>query len=127
MFTPAMLDHFEKPRNVGELSPPALMAEATNPVCGDILRLWLLLEGGRVREARFKAQGCVAAIAAASLLTETIIGMQLEEAARISATQLSAALGGLPPESGHAADLAEQALRAALRQHQDSTPGQPLR
>jgi nitrogen fixation NifU-like protein len=114
MYNAVVLDHFQNPRNSGELPPPALNVEVTNPVCGDILRLWLSIDGGRL-SARFQAKGCVAAIAASSVLTELAQGKTVEEAARIRAAQIAAALGGLPPESGHAAVLAEEALQTALK------------
>lgn len=117
-----MLDHFQNPRNAGELAPPAITVEVTNPVCGDILRLSVLVEGGRLRDVRFKARGCVASIACGSLLTELIHGKRLEEAGRVSAFDLAKALGGLPPESGHASVLAEDALKAALREARRSRP-----
>ena len=116
MHSPAMVDHFQNPRNAGELPPPAITVEVTNPVCGDILRLSVLVEGGRLRDVRFKAKGCVASIACGSLLTELVKGKRLEEAGRISAFNVATVLGGLAPESGHASVLAEDALKAALRE-----------
>ena len=110
-----MLDHFQNPRNAGELPPPAVTVEVTNPACGDILRLSVLVEEGRLREVRFKTSGCVASIACSSLLTELIQGKTLEEAKRTSAFQIAKGLGGLPPESGHASILAEDALKAVLK------------
>ena len=116
MHSPAVLDHFQNPRNAGELPPPAITVEVTNPVCGDILRLSVLVEGGRLRDVRFKAKGCVASIACGSLLTELIKGKTLAAAGRISAFVVATALGGLAPESGHASVLTEDALKAALRE-----------
>jgi nitrogen fixation NifU-like protein len=115
MFNATILDHFERPRNAGALPAPAAKSEVTHPVCGDILCLWLRAEGGRVREIRFKAKGCVASIASASALTELVQGKTLLEAAALTPGDIGAALGGLPPESGHAAELAEQALKEALQ------------
>ena len=115
VFNDIILDHFEHPRNAGELAPPAHMIETSNPVCGDILRVSLLANEGCIDDIRFKARGCVAAIACGSMLTEIAMGKTLEQAALLSAKEISAALGGLPPESGHAAELAEQALKIALR------------
>jgi SUF system NifU family Fe-S assembly protein len=115
MFNATILDHFQNPRNAGELSPPAIVVEATNPVCGDILRLWLLVDQGRISDIRFKAKGCVASIASSSMLTVLVKGKTIEQAAAISSDTLAAELGGLPPESGHAAELAEEALRSALQ------------
>ena len=116
MYNAVVLDHFQNPRNAGELPPPALSVEATNPVCGDILRLWLAIDGVRLTGVRFQAKGCVAAIAAGSVLTELAQGKTVEEAAKLRATEIAAALGGLPAESGHAAVLAEDALKQALRE-----------
>lgn len=115
MYTAILLDHFRNPRNAGELPPPAVTVEVTNPVCGDILRLSLRVEEGRLREVRFKARGCVASIACSSLLTELIQGKSLDEAGRVSAAEITAGLGGLPSESGHAAVLAQDALQQALQ------------
>jgi len=113
--SPVLLDHFQNPRNVGELPPPAVTVEVSNPACGDILRFSVLVQEGRIQEARFKARGCVASIACGSVLTERVLGKTLEEAAKISAAEVASAIGGLPPESGHAGVLAEDALRAALK------------
>ena len=74
-----------------------------------------MVESGALREVRFKAKGCVAAIASGSMLTEMIMGKKLEAACQLSANEIAAALGGLPPESGHAAELAEQALKSAVQ------------
>lgn len=115
MWNPTILEHFERPHNTGELPLPALKAECTNPVCGDILHLWLLAENGCIREIRFKAKGCVAAIAAASMLTTLARGKTLEEADQLTVHELTAALGGLPPESGHAAELVVQGLKSILQ------------
>jgi nitrogen fixation protein NifU and related proteins len=110
-----MLDHFQNPRNAGELPPPAVTVEVSNPACGDIMRLSVRVEDGRLRDVRFKTRGCVASIACGSLLTEIIHGKTLEEVKRTSAFDIAKKLGGLPPESGHASILAEDALKAALK------------
>jgi nitrogen fixation NifU-like protein len=115
MYSPAMLDHFQNPRNAGELPPPAVTVDVSNPACGDIMRLSLLVEQNQIRDVRFKAKGCVAAIACGSLLTELVQGKSLEDAAQLSAAGIAGGLGGLPPASGHAAVLAEDALKAALK------------
>ena len=118
MFNATILDHFSNPRNAGELSAPAIVIEASNPVCGDILRLWLLVDQGVIRDIRFKAKGCVAAIASGSMLTTLASGKSLDAAAAISPEMIANALAGLPPESGHAAELAAEALRNALQRVQ---------
>ncbi len=115
MYSPTLLDHFQNPRNAGELPAPAVIVEVSNPACGDIMRLSLVIEQDRLKDVRFKTRGCVAAIACGSLLTELIKGKSLEEASRVSAADVAAGVGGLPPASGHAAILAQDALKAALK------------
>ncbi len=118
VYSALLLDHFQNPRNVGEIPSPAVTVEVSNPACGDIMQLSLLAGQGHLRDVRFKTRGCVASIACGSLLTELIKGKSLEEVKKLSAADLSAGLGGLPPASGHAGVLAEDALREALRQLQ---------
>lgn len=114
MFHDSVLDHFRSPRNVGELADASAMVEVTNPVCGDVLRLSARLEGGRIAEARFKTQGCVAAIASSSVLTELLRGKSLSEAKNISPEEISQALGGLPQATYHAAQLCRDAVTALV-------------
>lgn len=114
-YHPTLLDHFQNPRNAGELAEPAVSVEVTNPACGDILRLAVRVEQGRFQEVRFKARGCVAAIACGSVLTELLQGKTREEAEQVTAAEVAAGVGGLPPESGHASLLAEDALKAVLQ------------
>jgi|SRR5690242_14635246 len=114
MYSAAVLDHFKNPRNAGDLADATTVAEATNPVCGDVLRLAVRVENGRIAEARFKAQGCVTAVACASILTEMAAGKTLTEARAISASQISDALGGLPQATFHGAQLATDALALLL-------------
>ena len=116
MYSAEILDHFQNPRNPGEISGASASAEIENPVCGDILRLTLKVRDGRIAEARFKAKGCVAAMACGSALTELIGGRNLDEARHLRREHLDAAVGGLPQASTHAAQLALDALSAALRQ-----------
>ncbi len=115
MYSATVLDHFKNPRNAGELTGATATVDVNNPVCGDILRLSVRVEGGRITDARFKTQGCVTAVACSSLLTELIQGKSLEDARRINPAQISDALGGLPPATSHGAQLACDALQAALR------------
>ncbi|HUL33615.1 MAG TPA: iron-sulfur cluster assembly scaffold protein [Candidatus Eisenbacteria bacterium] len=114
MFSEKLLDHFQRPRNAGELAGATATAEVGNPVCGDVLRLAILVDGGVVREARFLCRGCTASIASGSALTERITGRSLDEVRSVQAEEISAALGGLPPASIHAAQLAVDALRTIL-------------
>jgi nitrogen fixation protein NifU and related proteins len=112
VFSEAVLDHFRNPRNAGELPGATATVEVTNPVCGDILKLFARFESGCFLEARFLCRGCTTAIACASLLTERLRGRTLAEAQFITAESLSSALGGLPPATFHGAQLAADAVVA---------------
>jgi nitrogen fixation NifU-like protein len=114
MYSREVLDHFHSPRNVGEIEEPTAVAATSNPVCGDAMKLWILVRDGNVAEARFRVQGCVPAIACGSWLTEAIKGKPVAELAAISPEQIETALGGLPAASSHASMLAVAALREAL-------------
>jgi nitrogen fixation protein NifU and related proteins len=115
MYSAQVLDHFEHPRNAGEIADADATAEIENPACGDVLRLSLKLDGERICDIRFKAKGCVPSIACASMLTQLVIGKSVESVRRIDRASIVEALGGLPQASTHAAQLALDALSAALR------------
>lgn len=107
-------DHFTNPRNAGEMRDATAVAEETNPVCGDRLRLYLRLSGDRIEAATFLAYGCPPSIACGSALTELIQGRTIGGAMELTRQQLVAAVGGLPSRKQHAAALAMETLRAAL-------------
>jgi nitrogen fixation protein NifU and related proteins len=115
MYSERLLDHFQNPRNVGELPAPAITLEVSNPACGDILRLSVRIEQGRVVEARYKVRGCTASIAAGSALTELVLGKTRAEVAQINATAIENAIGGLAAESKHAAVLGADSIKSLLR------------
>jgi len=115
MYSDLLLDHFQRPRNVGELPPPAITVEVSNPACGDILRLSVRFDGGRVAEARYKVLGCTASIAAGSALTELISGKTQAEIAGVRPGDVEKAVGGLAAESKHAAMLCADGIKALLR------------
>jgi nitrogen fixation protein NifU and related proteins len=115
MFSETLLDHFQHPRNAGELPAANIKIEVANPVCGDVLQLAAIIENKRVREIRFLCRGCTASIACASLLTESLQGRELSAVSSLTSESLAASLGGLPPASFHAAQLAHDALQALLR------------
>ena len=115
MFNEIVLDHFRAPHNAGDLPDASATVEVTNPVCGDVLRLAVRVENGRIAGARFKTQGCVAAIACSSFLTDEIIGKSVPELQAITPRQISEALGNLPPATFHAAQLAADAVAALLK------------
>ena len=114
MFNDTILDHFRNPRNAGSLPDATAVAEVTNPVCGDILRLSVRLDNGLIEAVRFKTQGCVAAIASSSALTELMLGKSPADVRSITAKEISEALGGLPPATFHAAQLCADALAALI-------------
>lgn len=115
MYSDIFLDHFKNPRNVGELPPPAVTVEVSNPACGDILRLSVLLEGGSVRAVRYKIRGCTASIASGSALTEWMVNKTPRELAELKATVVDELVGGLIPESKHAAVLCVDGVKAVLK------------
>jgi nitrogen fixation NifU-like protein len=116
MYSPQLLDHFEHPRNAGDLAHADAHVRVENPACGDILELFANIREGAIAEIRFKAKGCVPAMACGSLITEMAKGKSVAEAGAISSKEVVEGIGGLPPASGHAAQLAIDALRALLRE-----------
>jgi nitrogen fixation NifU-like protein len=112
MYSEAVLDHFQNPRNAGTLDAATAVISVENPVCGDILELSARMDAGRIAEARFRTRGCVTAVACSSLLTELLHGKTLAEARAITPEQLSEALGGLSQATLHAAQLARDAAVA---------------
>jgi nitrogen fixation protein NifU and related proteins len=115
MYSPQLLEHFEHPRNAGDVANPDLSIQLENPVCGDVLRLSLKLRDGRIGEIGFRAKGCVPALACASALTELVKNRTVAEARQISREDLISLLGGLPEASSHACQLALDALAALLK------------
>src|SRR2546425_200658 len=101
MYSQRLLDHFQNPRNVGELDPPAVTVEVSNPACGDILRLSVRFEGEVAVEARYKTRGCTASIATGSALTGWMVGKTRAELADIRPQTVEDAVGGLAAESEH--------------------------
>jgi nitrogen fixation protein NifU and related proteins len=116
MYSAQLLDHFQHPRNAGDLPHADAAAQIENPACGDVLRLTLKISGSRIIQAAFKAKGCVPAIACGSALTALIIGKTLDEACALGREDLIAALGSLPQASTHAAQLALETLKSAIGQ-----------
>jgi nitrogen fixation NifU-like protein len=114
MYLAELLDHFEHPRNSGELADATTRRRIENPACGDVLELTAKVIGDRIDDIRFRAKGCVPAMACASALTELAKGKSIKQASAISKDDVVLAVGGLPPASGHAAQLAVDALRAIL-------------
>jgi NifU-like protein involved in Fe-S cluster formation len=114
-YSEAFKDHLAHPRNAGELAGANAVAEETNPVCGDRLRLNLLIRDGRIEAARFLAYGCPPTLACGSALAEMLGGMTVEDALKLTRKEVVSALGGLPSRKQHAAALAIETLRAAIQ------------
>jgi nitrogen fixation protein NifU and related proteins len=115
LYSERLIDHFQNPRNVGELPPPAVTVEATNPACGDILRISVRFEGGVVREVRYKTRGCTASIAAGSALTEWLSGKSKQEISAFRPSEIEDLIGELEPESKHVGVLCATAVHLLLR------------
>ena len=113
-YSEKVMEHFRNPRNVGEIKNPDGVGHVGNPVCGDIMELYIKVENDVIVDAKFKTFGCGAAIATSSMVTELVKGKRVEEALAISNKAVAEALGGLPPIKMHCSVLAEQALRSAI-------------
>ena len=116
-----VLDHFRNPRNAGELPDANAVGEDRNPVCGDHMKLMLRIDGGAVSAARFLTRGCGAAIATSSAATELLIGMPIDDAAKLERADFVDAVGGLPKSKVHCSVLAAGALRKALADYRGRT------
>jgi nitrogen fixation NifU-like protein len=114
MYSQKLLDHFHHPRNVGEIENATTVVEVTNPVCGDVMKLWVVVRQGKIAEVKFKVAGCVPAVACGSWLTEVMRGKPLAELAALTSEQIESGLGGLPAASHHAAVLAADAVKQLL-------------
>jgi nitrogen fixation NifU-like protein len=116
MYSTQVLDHFQNPRNPGTVANPDASVQVENPACGDVLKLTLRVAAGRIEAIRFLAQGCVPALACASLLTELVQGKTIAEARQLRREELIRGIGGLPQASTHASHLAMDTLAALLKQ-----------
>jgi nitrogen fixation NifU-like protein len=114
LYSDKVMDHFQNPRNVGEIEDADGVGEIGNPVCGDIMKLYIKVKDNRILDAKFKTFGCGAAIATSSMITELVKGKTLEEAERISKNTVAEALDGLPAIKMHCSNLAADALHKAI-------------
>lgn len=119
MYTEKVMDHFTNPRNVGEIENPAGVGEVGNAKCGDIMRIYLDIEGDVIKDVKFKTFGCGAAVATSSMVTEMVKGKTLAEAEVISNAAVAEALGGLPETKMHCSNLAADALQAAILNYRE--------
>ncbi len=124
VYTEKVMDHFENPRNVGEIENADGVGTVGNAVCGDIMKIYIKVEDDKIVDARFKTFGCGAAIATSSMTTEMVVGKTIDEALAITREQVADALGGLPPVKMHCSNLAADALHAAIKEYQCKQKGE---
>jgi len=123
VYSEKVMEHFKNPRNVGEMENPDGIGHVGNPVCGDIMELYIKVKDNIITDARFKTFGCGAAIATSSMVTELVKGKSIDDALKISNSAVAEALGGLPPVKMHCSVLAEEALRSAIDDYQNKQAG----
>lgn len=116
-YSKKVMEHFQYPRNVGEIKDPNGIGHVGNPLCGDIMELYIKVEDGKIIDAKFKTFGCGAAIATSSMVTEMVKGKTIEEALKITNRTVAEALDGLPPMKMHCSALAEDALKLAIEDY----------
>tara|TARA_B100000315_G_scaffold221323_1_gene224627 strand:- start:1265 stop:1657 length:393 start_codon:yes stop_codon:yes gene_type:complete len=124
LYSEKVMEHFNNPRNVGEMENPDGIGHVGNPVCGDIMELYIKVNNGTTVDSKFKTFGCGAAIATSSMVTEMVKGKSIEEALKISNRAVAEALGGLPPIKMHCSSLAEEALKSAIEDYLSKSKGE---
>jgi nitrogen fixation NifU-like protein len=122
LYSEKVMEHFKNPRNVGEMEDPDGVGRVGNPVCGDVMELYIKVNDGIIVDAKFKTFGCAAAIATSSIVTEMVKGKSVEEALKISNKAVVEALDGLPPVKVHCSVLAEEALKSAIENYLKNSP-----
>lgn len=125
LYSDKVMDHFMNPRNVGEIPDASATGTVGNAKCGDIMKVYLKIEDNRIIDAKFKTFGCGSAIATSSMATEMIIGKSVDEALALTNKAVAEALDGLPPIKMHCSLLAEQAVKAALKEYYENQGGIP--
>ena len=119
MYTEKVKDHFLNPRNVGEIKNPDGFGKVGNPVCGDVMAIYIKVKDNRIVDIKFKTFGCVAAVATSSVLTEMVKGKKIDEALKITRNDVANELGGLPAIKMHCSNLAADALREAIKDYKN--------
>ncbi len=117
MYTEKVMDHFKNPRNMGEIPDADGVGTVGNPVCGDMMTIYIKVKDNRIEDIKFKTFGCGAAVATSSMVTEIAKGKTLEEAMKITRASVADSLGGLPPVKMHCSNLAADALHAAIEDY----------
>ena len=117
MYNNTVLDHFQNPRNAGEIENADGVGSVGNPACGDVMKLFIKVVDGKLADVKYKTFGCAAAIATSSAASELVMGKTLEEAGKLTREQVAEALNGLPPEKMTCSNLAPDAIRAAIEDY----------
>lgn len=117
MYSDKVMDHFKNPRNVGEIKDADGVGTVGNPVCGDMMTMYIKVKNGKIADIKFKTYGCGAAIATSSMTTELALGKTVEEAEKITRKDVAEALDGLPPVKMHCSNLASDALLEAIKDY----------
>lgn len=117
MYSKKVMEHFQSPQNVGEIEDADGVGTVGNPSCGDIMKMFIKVEDGKITDIKFKTFGCGAAIATSSITTELVMGKTIDEALKLTRGDVADALGGLPPIKMHCSNLATDALRAAIEDY----------
>jgi len=124
MYSERVIDHFKNPRNVGEIPEADGVGTVGNPVCGDLMTIYIKVKDDRIVDLKFKTFGCGAAIATSSMITELAKGKTLEEGMKITRADVAESLGGLPPIKMHCSNLAADALHEAISDYLKKKEGQ---
>lgn len=119
MYSEKVLDHFQNPKNMGEIKDADGIGKEGNPVCGDLMTIYIKVEDNRIKDIKFKTFGCAAAIATSSMITELAKGKTLDDASKITRSDVANELGGLPSVKMHCSNLASDALQAAIKDYQN--------
>lgn len=126
MYSKTVMEHFQNPKNVGEMEDPDGIGEVGNPVCGDMMRFFIKVDDGVIRDVKFLTFGCGAAIAVSSMVSEMAKGKQLDEALEITRGQVAENLGGLPKNKMHCSNLGADALHRAIHDYKHKKFGTPI-
>ncbi len=118
-YSEKVMDHFMEPRNMGDIKDADAVGTVGNPACGDVMRLYIKVDGGKITDAKFKTFGCGAAIATSSMATEMVKDKSLDEALEITNEAVAEALDGLPPNKMHCSVLAQEAIEAAIKNYKE--------
>jgi len=114
LYSKKVMDHFQNPRNIGKMDNPDGVGEVGNPVCGDLMKIYIKVENNIIKDIKFQTFGCAAAIATSSMITELVKGKSIEEAKKITNNDVAKNLDGLPPQKMHCSNLAEEGIKAAI-------------